>query len=53
MVCIELKPKCGFIGGSCATVHPHNQHIKRSRSRFQLHQTLKLAEVGAVDLQGG
>ena len=51
-VCIELKPKCGFIGGGGATVHPDNRPIKRSRSRFQLHQMLKLAEVGGTEWRG-
>lgn len=44
VVCLELKPKCGFIG-RCATVHPANREIKRSRSRYQLHQMLKLSQV--------
>jgi hypothetical protein len=44
-VCIELKPKCGFIN-ACSTVHPANRGLKHSRSRYQLHQLLKLEEVG-------
>ena len=47
VVCIELKPKCGFISG-CGTVHPDNRPLKHSRSRYQLHQTLKLAQVGKL-----
>lgn len=50
VVCLEVKPKSGFIG-CCATVHPDRRHIKRSRSRYQLHQMLKLSEVGGE--QGG
>lgn len=45
VVCLELKPKCGFVV-ECATVHPANRGLKRHRSRYQLHQQLKLAEVG-------
>ena len=44
VMCIELKPKCGFIS-SCGTVHPDNRPLKHSRSRYQLHQMLKLAQV--------
>ncbi|KAL4859475.1 Inositol-pentakisphosphate 2-kinase [Chlorella vulgaris] len=47
VVCIELKPKCGFIN-TCSTVHPANRGLKHSRSRYQLHQLLKLEE-GSID----
>ena len=40
---IELKPKCGFLP-SAATIHPGNS-VKKQRSRFTLHQQLKLAQV--------
>lgn len=42
-----LKPKCGFIN-ACSTVHPANRGLKHSRSRYQLHQLLKLEE-GSID----
>lgn len=45
VVCVELKPKCGFVT-SCGTVHPTNRDLKHSRSRYQLHQLLKLSQVG-------
>ncbi len=43
VVCIELKPKCGFVA-SCGTVHPANRELKHSRSRYRLHQLLKLSQ---------
>lgn len=43
VVCVELKPKCGFVT-SCGTVHPSNRELKHSRSRYQLHQLLKLSQ---------
>ncbi|KAI7841620.1 hypothetical protein COHA_004790 [Chlorella ohadii] len=43
VVCIELKPKCGFVTG-CGTVHPANRELKHSRSRYRLHQLLKLSQ---------
>ena len=43
VVCIEIKPKCGFLP-TAATIHPQ-RNIKRQRSRFQLQQALKLAQV--------
>ena len=46
-LCIEIKPKCGF-AGACETVRPSNRALKRTASRFQLHQALKLAQ-GAVE----
>lgn len=52
VVCLELKPKCGFVG-RCATVHPDNRHIKRSNSRYQLHQMLKLSQVAGARGGGG
>ena len=43
VVCIEIKPKCGFLP-TAATIHPQH-NIKRQQSRFQLQQALKLAQV--------
>ena len=43
VVCIEIKPKCGFIT-SCRTVRPEDAHLKHSTSRYCLHQILKLQE---------
>jgi Inositol-pentakisphosphate 2-kinase len=43
-LCVELKPKCGFLPSSAA-IHPDNA-IKRRLPRFVLHQALKLARVG-------
>ena len=40
---IELKPKCGFLP-SAATIQSGNS-VKKQRSRFTLHQQLKLAQV--------
>ena len=42
-VCVELKPKCGFLPTSPCILPAHS--IKRSVPRFQLHQHLKLAQV--------
>lgn len=53
VVCVELKPKCGFIC-ACATVHPANHDLKHSRSRYQLHQLLKLSQARwGAGLQAG
>eukprot|EP00887_Chlorella_sp_A99_P005440 scaffold1.g5440.t1 len=52
VLCVELKPKCGFVGGACPTVHPRNRRVKRSASRYQLHQTLKVAQ-GKVGRRSG
>ncbi|GAB4817908.1 hypothetical protein N2152v2_004954 [Parachlorella kessleri] len=38
----QIKPKCGYVTASPA-IHPDN-HIKQTRSRYQLHQLLKVAE---------
>ena len=43
VMCIEIKPKSGFLP-TTATIHPQH-NIKRQRSRFQLQQALKLTEV--------
>lgn len=48
VVCIEIKPKFGGLV-HCETV-PDRHHIKRTTSRYQLHQTLKL-EQGVIDLR--
>jgi hypothetical protein len=42
-VTVEIKPKCGF-HPSAETIHPCNS-LKKVRSRYQLHQELKVAEV--------
>lgn len=42
-ICVEIKPKCGFLP-TAATIHPSNA-VKRRVSRFQLHQALKAAQV--------
>jgi len=42
-VCLEIKPKCGFIT-RCATVRPEHRSLKHSRSRYALHQLLKLQQ---------
>ena len=42
-ICLELKPKCGFLPTS-PCIHPGHS-IKRRVPRFQLHQQLKLAQV--------
>ncbi|CAL5223185.1 g5659 [Coccomyxa viridis] len=41
-ICLELKPKCGFLPTS-PCIHPGHS-IKRRVPRFQLHQQLKLAQ---------
>ncbi|CAK0784741.1 hypothetical protein CVIRNUC_007945 [Coccomyxa viridis] len=41
-ICVELKPKCGFLPTS-ACIHPKHA-IKREIPRFQLHQHLKCAQ---------
>ena len=47
VVCIEIKPKFGGLV-HCATVHGRHSHLKKSTSRYQLHQVLKLQQ-GAID----
>ena len=39
-ICVELKPKCGFLPTSPCIRHP----MQRRVSRYQLHQRLKLAQ---------
>lgn len=46
-VCIEIKPKCGFIT-LCRTVRPVDAPLKHSTSRYCLHQLLKTQQ-GEVD----
>lgn len=38
--CLEIKPKCGAVL-SCWTVPPSDRPLKRSVSRYRLHQALK------------
>ena len=47
-ICLELKPKCGFLPTS-ACIHPKHA-IKQEISRFQLHQHLKCAQVSGSHL---
>ncbi len=47
-ICLELKPKCGFLPTS-PCIHPGHS-IKRRVPRFQLHQQLKLAQVSCSSL---
>ena len=42
-VCVEIKPKYGGIT-RCDTISPINRKIKRSNSRYRLHQYLKLSQ---------
>lgn len=44
-LCVEIKPKCGFLPTSTLIRPEHG--IKHRVPRFQLHQRLKLAEVCA------
>jgi Inositol-pentakisphosphate 2-kinase len=43
VVCVDIKPKAGFLPTTCG-VHP-NSRIKHSHSRYQLHQRLKVHQV--------
>ena len=43
VLCIEVKPKCGFLPTSGA-IHPANA-AKKHQSRFSMHQILKLHQV--------
>ena len=45
VLCFEIKPKWGLLPTSPAI--PARHAVKRQKSRFQLHQTLKLAQVYA------
>ena len=47
-ICVELKPKCGFLPASPCIRHP----IQRRVSRYQLHQRLKLAQGSISQLSG-
>lgn len=42
-LCVEIKPKCGFLPTS-ALIRPEHA-VKRRVPRFQLHQLLKLEQV--------
>lgn len=42
-MCIEIKPKCGFLPESAA-ISPES-NVKKTKSRFSLHQLLKYAKV--------
>ena len=39
-ICVEIKPKCGFLPTCALNGHP----LKRRMSRYQAHQRLKLAQ---------
>lgn len=45
-VCIEIKPKAGFVPGTLG-IHPDNR-VKHRCSRYQLHQQLKLQQACAA-----
>ena len=45
-VCVELKPKCGFLP-TAATIVPDHRRLKTSNSRYVLHQRLTLQQVCA------
>ena len=47
-ICVELKPKCGFLPTS-ACIHPKHA-VKHKIPRFQLHQHLKCAQVSGSHL---
>ena len=47
-ICLELKPKCGFLPTS-PCIHPGHS-IKLRVPRFQLHQQLKLAQVSCSSM---
>jgi hypothetical protein len=51
VLCVELKPKCGFVT-TCATVHPAHRRLKHRRSRYALHQALKGASGEAARPSG-
>lgn len=43
VICVEIKPKCGFIPDA-KTIHPSHK-VKKTASRFALQQRLKLQQV--------
>ena len=45
-LCVEIKPKWGLLPSSPAIAAKHE--IKKRISRFQLHQKLKLSQVGCI-----
>ena len=45
-LCVEIKPKWGLLPSSPAIAAKHT--IKKRVSRFQLHQRLKLSQVGCI-----
>jgi len=55
VVCIEIKPKCGFLPAS-PCMHPPHAELKRRLTRYALHLALKRAEgtggAGAAAVSG-
>jgi hypothetical protein len=47
VLCIELKPKCGFLP-TAPTVAPAHRCNKHKCSRYALQQRLKLQQVGSL-----
>eukprot|EP00798_Chlamydomonas_sp_ICE-L_P020826 gene20826-27656_t len=43
-ICVELKPKCGFMPSDCPYLAPESE-IKRTVPRFAMHQVLKKSEI--------
>lgn len=48
-VCVELKPKCGFLP-TAAAIAPEHRRLKTGTSRYVLQQRLKLQQVRARKL---
>lgn len=48
VLCVELKPKWGLLPTSPAI--PTKHEVKKHKSRFQLHQMLKLAQVNFLSV---
>lgn len=46
VVCVEIKPKAGSLPRSSA-IHPNNR-VKYKVSRYQMHQILKVQQVGCI-----
>jgi inositol-pentakisphosphate 2-kinase len=63
VICLEVKPKCGFLPFESARLSSETEHVKRRFSRYRMHRVLKsktaptLAELNAfydpLDLYSG